>query len=129
MADETVATIARVVDAGEAITRADAERLIRAIERRCRGRLGSRVNRPEDDESVRAERETQLRGNIKTALAEDKLAEARAIDGETRAACGYDFNATILAGALDGEEHAFTCPRCGVTGSYRAPRIVIAEAP
>lgn len=35
--------------------------------------------------------------------------------------CGYDFNETICAGAFDGEQHAYTCPKCGQTGKYGAP--------
>lgn len=35
--------------------------------------------------------------------------------------CGYDFNEIIVTGQWDGCEHAYTCPKCGVTGYYQAP--------
>ena len=35
--------------------------------------------------------------------------------------CGYDFNEVVIAGPLDGEEHDYKCPKCGVQGSYRPP--------
>ena len=35
--------------------------------------------------------------------------------------CNYDFNKIVVAGPLDGKEHSFTCPKCGQSGSYRAP--------
>lgn len=38
-----------------------------------------------------------------------------------RPPCGYDFKQTILSGLWDGELHKYTCPKCGVTGEYRAP--------
>lgn len=35
--------------------------------------------------------------------------------------CNYDFNSIVIAGSLDGKAHSFTCPKCGQSGSYRAP--------
>jgi hypothetical protein len=102
-------------------TREQAVALIRAIERRCRGRLGSRVA-PKDatpEECDAAEK--GHRALIADALKLGDEAVAKQIDSETRRPCGYDFNETILAGPLDGQEHAYACPTCGVVGSYRAP--------
>ena len=79
--------------------------MVRSIARRCRGPLT-----PEAATRRAA------------ALAVGDLEAARVADGE-RMACGADFNEIVLAGALDGEEHAYICPQCGVSGTYRAPRL------
>lgn len=77
---------------------------INAIQRRCRGPLAAGA-----------------REAIDKLLADQKFVEARALDIKSRKGCGYDFNKTIAAGPLDGQDHAYTCPNCGVIGVYVAP--------
>jgi hypothetical protein len=48
-------------------------------------------------------------------------AAARLLNAASRPGCGYDFTETVLSNPLDGQERDYVCPRCGVTGSYRAP--------
>ena len=80
------------------------EAVVRAVGHICRGPLSD-----EDREEVNK------------LLAEGNTAEAQRVDKAGRAGCGYDFNETILSNPLDGEEHAYECPQCGLTGIYRAP--------
>ncbi len=80
------------------------EAIVRAVGHTCRGPLSD-----EDREEVNR------------LLAEGKAAEAREVDRTGRTRCGYDFNETILSNPLDGEEHEYECPDCGVTGRYIAP--------
>ena len=35
--------------------------------------------------------------------------------------CGADFNDIICAGPFDGQQHEYTCPKCGQKGQYGAP--------
>ncbi|NOT08951.1 MAG: hypothetical protein HOP28_12200 [Gemmatimonadales bacterium] len=66
-------------------------------------------------------------GEIRTALLTAQLlAVASLADVVLRQHCGADFNETILANPLDGEDHEYTCPRCQLTGTYRAPSILLA---
>ena len=39
-----------------------------------------------------------------------------------RFGCGHDFNKIVLAGKFDGKMHGYTCPACGLKGTYFAPR-------
>jgi len=82
-----------------------AEKTIRAIERRCRG--------PQPEKIAHV---------ITKLLRTGKVEEAKSLDRVSRSGCGYDFNETILKNPLDGKEHDYKCPKCGVTGSYRAPK-------
>lgn len=84
--------------------RADAIQEIRAIARVCRG--------PRSDDG----------GQIAALLAESKREEAAIIDEQLRQGCGRDFNDIVANGPLDGAVHPYTCPGCGVTGVYRAPK-------
>ena len=94
------------------------EEIVRAVGRKCRGRIGSKLRpRPTEADAV----EMILRKEIVAALNDNDVVRARAIDNETRAECGYDFNDTIMGGPLDGKEQDYVCPRCGVKGTYRAP--------
>ncbi len=80
------------------------EAQVRAVGHTCRGPL------PDED-----------RAEVNNLLAAGDTVEAQKVDKAGRAGCGYDFNETILSNPLDGEEHDYECPRCGVTGVYRAP--------
>lgn len=80
------------------------EEIVRSVGHTCRGPL------PDD-----------IRSDVIRLLAEGDAGEARRLDDAGRPGCGYDFNDTILSNPLDGQEHEYKCPDCGVTGSYRAP--------
>lgn len=82
----------------------DRELEIRSIPRRCRGPL-----HPDAAEKVTE------------AIRAGELEAAATLDKAGRKGCGYDFNETIMAGPMDGEEHVYTCPSCGLQGEYRAP--------
>lgn len=110
--DDTYEQAQRKWAAGLPLTRAEAAALVRATERRCLG--------PLSDE--RRQIVTQL-------LRAGYLSEARAQHAEFRAGCGADFNDIILSGPLDGQEHPYRCPACGVTGTYRAPQIALKRGP
>lgn len=95
-------------------TRAQAEAVIRQIQRRCRGPISA------DDQTV-----------VLALLHEGKMQEAHAYDDAHRgipvptadgmryAPCNQDVNDLICAEAIDGKEHVVTCPRCGIAISYR----------
>lgn len=80
------------------------EAQVRAVGHTCRG--------PLSDED---------RTEVNKLLAAGNTVEARKVDKAGRAGCGYDFNNTILSNPLDGEEHEYECPACGLTGIYIAP--------
>jgi hypothetical protein len=85
-------------------TRDQAIRAIRAIERRCLGTIPGEAR----------ERVTEL---LKIGDEE----QARRLNRAARAGCSADFNDIIAAGPWDGLEHDYTCPACGLRGSYTAP--------
>jgi len=76
------------------------------VSRRCRGPL---------KEGAR-EKINEL---MAKGTAEDTEA-AKNLDAASRKRCGYDMNEVFLKGPLDGEDHEYTCPNCGVKGTYRA---------
>jgi hypothetical protein len=86
------------------------EEIIRSVIRVCRGPL------PLD-----------IRKRVNNLLWEGKLEAARELDHSNRLGCGYDFNDTIVSGPLDGKEHDYECPMCGVKGTYRAPLFEISK--
>lgn len=169
MSDTSVRSIAEIcasIDGGKPVTKAEAETVVRAIERRCRGprstslprvrlleRMGFTVQRgpdgglaaiippanlvleepaarvlfgyPHDASTLPDAAIDELLHGL-FALGERTLASA--VDAAARGnSCGYDLNDTILAQALDGEDHPATCPRCGTDLSYTAPRISLTE--
>jgi hypothetical protein len=103
-----IETIVAKVEAGESVTAEDAAALVRVIDRRCRGPLPA-----------------EAREIVSRLIADDDLAQARALDANARKPCGQDVNDLILAAPLDGEDHVVACPACGVAISYRAPRIAV----
>jgi len=62
---------------------------------------------------------TDTREKINLLRSKGKLAEASALSLASRKACGYDMSEVFAKGPLDGEEHPYECPKCGVTGTYR----------
>lgn len=87
------------------MTKEEAEKEVRSIGRTCKGPYTD-VETPEA---------------VTILLKAGKNAAAERLASMSRKGCGADFNNIIVAGALDGEEHAYKCPKCGVEGSYRAP--------
>lgn len=94
----------------EPITLEQAHTEIRGIARVCRGPLS------EDAATVKD-----------ALLADGRLEEAAEEDKAGRAGCGADFNDIVCAGPLDGKLHPYECPKCGVTGEYRAPFYELAD--
>lgn len=96
------------------MNRAEAEAVIRSIERRCRGPLSD-----------------EHRDVVASLLAQGKTHEAQAYDnthrgiptetprGTVYAPCNYNVNDLICAGPIDGLDHTVQCPRCKVVISYR----------
>lgn len=78
--------------------------MIRAIDRRCLGKLPG-----------------EARERINQFLMAGESDQARRMNQAARVECGADFNDIIVAGPWDGQEHNYQCPACGLTGSYRAP--------
>jgi hypothetical protein len=77
------------------------------VSRRCRGPLPEGVRK-------------QINELMELGTAED-IEAAKNLDASSRTRCGYDMNIVFLIeGPLDGEEHEYTCPNCGVKGTYRA---------
>jgi hypothetical protein len=91
-----------ILDLGEQSP--DAARIIRSIERRCRGPL--------------AEGAQEI---ISKLLADGQLDEARALDAASRQGCGQDWNEVILQHPFDGKAHETPCPKCGVLVRWTAP--------
>ena len=81
------------------------EEIIRSVGRHCVGPLREGAN----DQVVRL-------------LMEGHHEEAARLNALLRKGCGYDFNLTVVDGPWDGQPHLYTCPQCGMTGTYRAPR-------
>ena len=92
------------------MTRPEIEAHVRAIDRRCRGRLAE-----------------EARVRVAELLLAGLVEEAKRIDRISRRPCGHDFNEIILAGALDGERHEYRCPSCKADGVYIAPFFEDAE--
>ena len=86
------------------MTAKEIEAQVRSVGRTCRGTL-----------PVSARRKI----NALFELGGPEL--ARKTDEKARSGCGFDFNEVILANPLDGKEHSYTCPHCGVEGTYIAP--------
>jgi hypothetical protein len=86
------------------MTRAQAIAQIRAVQRRCRG--------PLSPASAKV---------VKALLSDGRTEQAKRADAVGRVPCGADFNAIVIAGPWDGERHEYTCKKCGLKGTYRAP--------
>lgn len=105
--ERSLASICDDVDAGKPVSRKEAEAVVRAVTKRCRGAI-----------SVEGLKAKAL------ALKAGKLALAQSLDSSARKPCGADFNDTILANPLDGQVHEYACPKCGLEDRYRAPNIL-----
>lgn len=86
------------------------EQTIRSITRACRGPLPQKA-----------------RDAVAFLLKEGRHQEAASMDAASRLGCGYDFNNVIVAGPHDGQLHEYTCPKCKLTGQYRAPWFEVAD--
>lgn len=93
------------------MTRAEAEEAVRAIPRRCRGPITPEA--------------AQVRDAL---LADGNLEDARAEDNAGRPGCGADFNEIVCSVPFDGARHEYTCPSCGVEGTFTAPIFDLEEA-
>lgn len=91
-------------------TRAEAERHIRLVGRRCRGPL-----------------EPDALDEVRRLLSEGRLETAVQVDRIGRRGCGYDVNDLICAGPLDGQSRTVPCPTCGNTITYTSARYELSE--
>ena len=101
----TIEEITAAVEVGLPIPRAEAEALIRSIERRCLGPLPS-----------------EAREIVTMLLTEGHIARAQSFNTGARTPCGQDVNDLILTEALDGEDHEITCPQCGSNNMHSRGR-------
>jgi hypothetical protein len=119
-------------------TREEAIAVVTAVGRHCRGpyrtmeevaKLHPSQRRPITETLTLARAQLELseaEGSdpkfvISTLLAEGMYDQANQLDTVIRAPCGYDINALIVDGGLDGEEHEELCPQCGIILRWRAP--------
>lgn len=152
----TVEEIQEAAGAGTAVTRAEAERLVRAVTRTCRGlpvldqatrdalhgAFQSALGRGDWNAMVAATEDAEKAIGIDSTripkisrdeeMAFERLyvraAAAIFAHGDTVGnPCGADFNDIILAGELDGKQHDYICPKCGQAGQYGAPLFVIED--
>ena len=106
MSYEETAAIAARVDAGEAITREEAEAIVRSIARTCKG--------PYKSEKHRAEY-AELREKVGGFGGSERGYDIAALDAVNRNACGADLNEVICReDPFDGVERALTCDKCGL---------------
>jgi len=85
------------------------EKIVRAIERRCRGPLAEGAQE-----------------TISKLLADGQLDEARALDAASRKVCGQDWNEIVLSHPFDGKSHETPCPKCGTLVRWTAPVFQVA---
>jgi hypothetical protein len=133
------------------LTRAEAERQVREIKKTCRGLpaipvFEMRAKLFNDYKAAEANHNwnaaySQMVETEKTAGVLGKAVQEGeweklnsrfhsavfAHGDQTGKPCGADFNDIICAGAFDGKQHAYTCPKCGQTGHYGAPYFDVAE--
>ncbi len=81
-----------------------------------------------EDQPRDGERERVRTGRvIQVLIAAGEPQAARALDAIARTPCGADLNAAIAELPVDGEQHYFDCPSCGV--EHHATRMPPAPAP
>lgn len=90
------------------MTKTEAHAAVRAVRRTCRGPLSAAGRKV-----------------VNALLSDGRATEAKQADAAGRKRCGADFNDIVLAGPLDGKRHEYTCPKCGVTGTYTAPLFTV----
>lgn len=100
-----------VLDPATIATRKDAEAFVRRTTRTCRG--------PKSEKHGAAIAQLLEEGRMEEATAMDDASRRDPKTGAYR--CGADTNDVICAGPFDGETHAYTCPKCGVSAKYGAP--------
>lgn len=121
------------VDADEAITREEAEALVRSVQRLCKGPFKSERHKAEYDELRRA-----VGGPALTPEAAARGYSIELLDSLNRDYCGADFNDVIMAYPLNGEDHGdqtpfggpdkrVPCPKCGQLISFRSPRFKLSD--
>jgi len=99
------------VYAGGTVTREEAEFVVRAGGRWCKG-----PKKP-GAEAIYAEARAAS-GNVSGA---EKGYDLSQMDAVLREGCGADFNEVIVKFPFDGTEHLEPCPKCGQMISFRSP--------
>lgn len=124
MSDRVVTELEAIglrVDAGESVTREEADALVRSVKRLCKGPFKSERHRAEYQE---------LRSNVGMVATEESAKRGYSIemlDTLNRNYCGYDFNNIIMEYPLDGNDHLVPCPKCGQEISFRSPRFDLSD--
>lgn len=111
------------------MTRAEAEAVVKQIDRRCRGPFREEIH----DEHV-----ARMSPDLVRQLQKYPHANAREIlnllleiegtkplaaelDDIMRTGCGHDFNTIVVAYPFDGKTREYECPFCHVTGVFTTP--------
>jgi len=145
------------LDLTPTITRAEAEKEVRIIQRRCRGlvvldeatraRLWHTFTAAEDAKDLATAEEVlrntevevkqvsgsslliipQATGDVWQDLHVRFLNAVFAHGDTVGKGCGADFNDIICGGPFDGKQHEYTCPKCGQVGMYGAPLFNVGE--
>ena len=123
-------------------TRAEAEARERGIKRTCKGlELVDRATQetfmqrilhatanslPQLSQDISELRASVGLGAGTPALSSPRFLEwclesIRAHQSDLGKACGRDFNDEVCANPFDGQVRNYTCPACGLTGTYRSP--------
>jgi hypothetical protein len=144
------------VEAGEPVTRAEAEAHVRAVKRTCSGgavmslelqrAIFDRLDAGDDPsqlvseliaaaEAADVERAGKpkiaaymraLAGRMET-MRDAVIAAARTKRADVGEGCGRDFNDEVCAQPFDGEEREAKCPKCGTVARYRSPVIKVSD--
>lgn len=102
------------------VTREEAEFLIRAVSRACKGPYKSEKHKSEYQE-------LRDRAGMFGDNSPGGGHSIEFLDLLNRNRCGADFNDEILKYPLDGQEHLVSCPKCGQEISFRSPVFVIGD--
>jgi hypothetical protein len=111
--------------------REEAEAIVRAIERTCRGpyvlkeevrkEIWKRFQDSTDDLSAAIDIKKNLEQLVKLNGPAGDVGLSILSLLDTRSGCGADFNQYIIANKFDGKNHLVTCTKCGLEHEYQAP--------
>ncbi len=107
-----VETILAKIDAGGTVTQEEAELVVQAVVRACKGPYKSEKHRAEYQE---------IRDKMGVVGGSGTAYDIGLLDSLNRDFCGANFNDVIVQYPFDGKEHEVACPKCGQTISFRSP--------
>ncbi len=105
------------VYANGTVTREEAEFVVRAVGRWCKG-----PKKP----GVEAEY-AKMREAVGVVGGQEKGYDLALMDSILREPCGADFNDVIVQFPFDGADHLEPCPKCGQMISFRSPIFPVSE--